>query len=61
MRGSPHGQKIKAAENEVDRIGSTGDLTALEYACTAWVSSWRDGIEGWNKQQLSSTIQGIPR
>ena len=52
MRSSPYGRKIKAAENEVDRIGSTGDLTALDYACKAWVSSWREGIEGWKKQQL---------
>ena len=49
MRDSPHGLKIKAAEEEVDRIGSTGSLTILESACDRWVSAWELGIESWKQ------------
>ena len=50
LRGSPHGPVIRAAEGQVDRIGSKGDPAALQSACDAWVASWREGIEGWGRQ-----------
>jgi len=49
LRGSPHGPKIRAAEDRVNAIGSNGNPVALAAACDAWVSAWRDGIEGWKK------------
>lgn len=49
LRGSPHGAKIQAAQGQVDAIGSQGNPAVLASACDAWVSAWRDGIEGWKK------------
>ena len=54
LRGSPHGPRIRAAEDKVNRIGSKGDPTELKSACTAWISSWREGIEAWKYCSLQN-------
>jgi hypothetical protein len=47
LRGSPHGEKIGAAEDRVNAIGSRGDPSSLAAARDAWVNAWREGIETW--------------
>ncbi len=49
LRASPHGPKIRAAEDRVNAIGSQGDPAALVAACDALVNAWREGIEGWER------------
>ena len=49
LRGSPHGAKIRAAEDRVNAVGSQGDLAALAAACDGLVNAWREGIEDWKK------------
>ncbi len=53
LRGSQHGLRIQAAEDQVNNIGSTGDLAALTTACNAWLGVWRDGIEAWKRTARS--------
>jgi hypothetical protein len=50
LRGSPHGAEIRKAEDNVNAIGSKGDPRTLAAACDAWVSTWRTGIEAWERK-----------
>jgi len=42
-----HGEVIRDAEIEMDRIGSKGNPEALQRACNAWVDAWHRAIEDW--------------
>ena len=50
LRGSLHGEKIRAAEGRVNAIGSLGDPAALAAACDGLVNAWREGIEAWKRK-----------
>ncbi len=54
LRASPHGPQIRAAEDRVDKVGSTGDPTELTAACFGLVNAWREGIEGWKRANGNS-------
>jgi hypothetical protein len=47
IKESPYRKEIQESEDNVNRIGSAGDLVKLRAACAAWVSAWRQGIEAW--------------
>ncbi len=42
-----HSPSIRAAEADIDRIGTKGDPQEFQGACDAWVEVWRKAIEDW--------------
>jgi len=44
-----HGPAIRAAEADIDRIGTRGDPQELQRACEAWVDAWREAIDNWQR------------
>ena len=44
---SSHWTVIKAAEDEVDRIGRDGDPDELHTACSSWIAAWVQAIKSF--------------
>jgi len=44
-----HCPAVRAAEADIDRIGTKGNPQELQRACDAWVHAWRGAIEDWMK------------
>lgn len=44
-----HGTAIRAAEADINRIGTKGDAQALQRDCDAWAEAWRVAIEEWRR------------
>jgi hypothetical protein len=49
IRASNYWQIIKAAENELDRIGKNGNPDELNAACSEWITSWVEAIAAWRE------------
>jgi hypothetical protein len=47
IKASDHWRIIKAAEDELDRIGRDGDAGELNAACRDWVAAWVQAIRGF--------------
>jgi hypothetical protein len=49
IKASDHWRVIKAAEDELDRIGRNGDPDELNAVCGNWVAAWVQAIRGFYK------------
>jgi hypothetical protein len=47
IKASDHWRIIKAAEDELDRIGRYGNPDELNAACRNWVAAWVQAITGF--------------
>jgi hypothetical protein len=48
IKASDHWQIIRAAEDELDRIGKHGNADELNAACSKWIASWVEAIAAWS-------------